>query len=105
MIEIKNLEGIVTRLYSFETEKDLKSFQDKFEEDHWDFINYPILFSGTKSELREKPNEWWEGIVKPLTKGWKNYDGKNIWTISAKESGLSLLESVKEYVIIVCIKI
>jgi hypothetical protein len=102
MIEIKNLEGIVTRLYSFETEEEYI----KQDAELW-FIN-KILFSGTKSELREKPNEWWEGVVEtrvyPKWKAYVNYsfDGqRNVLCLTAKESGLSLIESVKEEFIII----
>jgi hypothetical protein len=99
MIEIKNLEGIVTRLYSFETEEEYI----KQDAELW-FIN-KILFSGTKSELREKPNEFWEGlglkdVKKPLFIDTMSASMTYL-EYTAKESGLSLIESVKEEFIII----
>jgi hypothetical protein len=104
MIEIKNLEGIVTRLYSFESkEEKIKGHIFLCRT----LKEYEVLFNGTKSELREKPNEWWEGIVHlshyfGFDNYYKDYLSEEKYCATAKESGLSLLESVKEEFIIIC---
>jgi hypothetical protein len=115
MIEIKKLEGRVIRLYSFDKWEAATLCNTKMY-----FDGIKVLFSGTKSELLEKEEDWCKEIVEckvfdfteqfknidnPVKTIYKNYENKLLigkaGFATAKESGLSLLETIKEENIII----
>lgn len=100
MKDLKSKEGKVIRMYSFENQQeyDLKGRLTMFSSPNKSNV-LTILFSGTKSELLEKDESFWEGIVArhpqamfPDSILWKNYNGL-FWSETAKESGHSATNS------------
>lgn len=96
---LKQVEDSKIVLYSFETgeEASEKSFI-------WLRINQSIVFSGTKSELQGKDDEFWKSLVEhqitDWCQGYKSYDMDIILPCATpSESGRSALDSNEFYII------
>jgi hypothetical protein len=98
MKTLKQSNGKVIRMYSFETEQEMKQ---------WGNVNIlpnpvKVFFSGQKSELKKKPfPEWKEILLKRDHGSYALYNEHNGSTEFVSHAVESLLEGEKEYIIIV----
>lgn len=106
MKTLKTENGKKTVLRSFETAKELNDFRLT------SLIELrSVLFRGTKTELLQKDDSFWKPLVGFSAYGknngslncfrdYKNRSSLFLFTLTAKESGLSSLEGEGEYVLI-----